>query len=167
MSIHDYSHGPYDDYDPNWELYISDSSEDIDSENPGNWDFHEICKEYMKDYNDVQSSYKSFAKLYKVIEILEAKLNKPNEERLQQHVNSDEFNEKYKPIVEEETKKEFHTLKEAFDYVYDLDLEVDKFADDLFQIRCKVCDHLRNLADEAKIDLSNWGKLKEFLSLNQ
>ena len=166
MSLHDYSHGPYDDsYEPNWRLYFSDSDDEneINYDNPTNWDLKKVCDNYMEVYDEILGTYKASEKIYKAINILEETLNIPKDESSYPKLDSTKFNTKYFPIIAENIIKEFNTIKDAVDYVHPLYIKLNKLADKLFRKKLQFCQYLHELADKGNIELSNWKQINEFL----
>lgn len=165
MSIHDFSHGPYDDYNPNWEIYVSGSSDDDDPNVYTCYDVYKIVKEYNKDFHEAEGRYASIDKLLTVIRILEKQLNIPEKDQWIPPVfNRSEFFGVYEEFDKKKICEEFHDdFEEAWNFVHDLDLKIDSLNDELFHIQQKYCDRTRELEAKAKVDLHNWGLIHAFL----
>lgn len=169
MSLHDFSHGPYDDF-VGYNLCMYDSSSDDEY-----WESHnayaafsKYCNLYMKTYNETCSSFISFERLYKAISLLEQQLNINEDDRLQQNEKvsrSQEFDILYKPIISElDLRHEFDEIDRAVNYIKQQYESIEKFSNQLFEKRLSVCKYLRELGEKANVPVENWKQINALLS---
>lgn len=164
MSLHDFTHGPYDGYySNNCELYISDSEDEYYGDNYHR--LHKNCKSYNFNYNEAVGCYEDLADFYIIIEKLENRLNIEKSKRWKERVYQDsDFNFTYHSIDEDTLRSEFNTTAEAADYISDLDFKMCKIADDITDVRRATLEYMRKLAAQINETFRNKKELRAFIA---
>ena len=165
MTLHDYSHGPYDDFTYNDYLFNHlDSDEDYVECTP-----EETLQQYCNGYNDTYEglikSCNGFNKLYRAIDKLERMLGIDEAHKLQQFDYS--YTITFKPVESDKVLNDHKSAEDAIEYMKVMLKQISDFETWLLHRRCDVCKVLYDLGSKANVNVRTHGQLNDFLGENR